>query len=141
MSAGELLGPESGQDCDVLVVDDEPIVREACRRVLESEGLRVALAQDARSALAHPAARTCRVLLCDLMLPDRPGIEIASTLKALRPGLQVVLTTGLITPENLAGTADTAYRGLLLKPFDESELLEAIRNALEAHAAAHAGSR
>jgi len=123
--------PAGTAPCDVFVVDDEPIVREAVRRVLEAEGMRVETAPDARSAIEHPAAASCRVLLCDLMLPDLPGTEVMKALRARRPQLPIVLTTGLITAENIAGAMEAADGGLLLKPFDDTELIEAIRSALE----------
>ncbi len=124
-------GPGARPPCDVLVVDDEPVVRDAVRLVLESEGYSVETASDARSAIEHPAAATCRAVLCDLMLPDRPGTEVVAALRARRPDLPIVLTTGLITPENIAGAMEAAEGGLLLKPFDDTELLAAIRGALE----------
>ena len=81
-------------DCDVLVIDDEPVVRAAVRRVLEANGLRVATAEDAASGLGHPALATCRLVLCDLMLPDRSGTEVLSRACRRRPDLPVVMITG-----------------------------------------------
>ena len=130
--SGPASSPGVRGGCDLLVVDDEPIVRDAVRRVLEAEGYSVATACDARSALAHPAASTCRALLCDLMLPDRPGTEVVAALAAARPNLPIVLTTGLVTSENIAGAMEAAKGRLLLKPFDDTELLAAIREALGA---------
>jgi len=54
---------------DVLVIDDEPVVRDSIRLVLTAAGLTVATAADARSGLAHPAAAGCRLVLCDLIDP------------------------------------------------------------------------
>ena len=122
---------KAGEACDVLVVDDEPVVLSAARRVLEAAGLSVTTAADARSALAHPSSATCRVLLCDLMLPDRPGTEVMAALRARRPNLPVVLTTGLINAETLDHALEGSGASLLLKPFDESELLAAVLGALE----------
>jgi DNA-binding NtrC family response regulator len=116
---------------DVLVVDDEPVVREAIRRILGVEGLRVAAAEDARSAIAHPAAGRCRLVLCDLKLPDDSGITVIRRLRAARPELPVVLITGYATAESAAEALAAGACGFLPKPFEESELLAAVRHALQ----------
>jgi DNA-binding NtrC family response regulator len=115
---------------DVLVVDDEQVVRAGVRRVLEEEGLRVATAKGAASVLAHPALDRCRLVLCDLVLGEQSGIDLIIHLKQHRPRLPVILITGYATPEQeqlaLAAGADA----FLAKPFDESELLGIVRTAL-----------
>jgi DNA-binding NtrC family response regulator len=115
---------------DVLVVDDEAVVCAAIRRVLEAEGLRVATAEDGASALAHPAASSCRMVLCDLMLPDRSGIEVIRALRESRPQLPVVVTTGYATPEQSGRAFEAGACMFLAKPFEESELIDIVRRAL-----------
>jgi DNA-binding NtrC family response regulator len=117
---------------DVLVVDDEPVVRDGIRRVLESEGLRVATASDAESGVSHPAAGVCRVVMCDLMLPDHSGIQVLRSLRAARPRLPVVMITGYATSENHELALEAGATDFLAKPFEESELLAVVRRALEA---------
>lgn len=115
---------------DVLVVDDEPVVREGIRRVLEAAGMHVAVAEDAESAVVHPAASECRLALCDLMLPDQSGIQVLRSLRKARPGLPVVMITGYATTENHELALEAGATDFLAKPFEESELLEAVRRAL-----------
>ena len=115
---------------DVLVVDDEPVVRDGIRLVLEAEGMRVAVAADARAAVAHPAAASCRLVLCDLMLPDHSGIQVLRSLREIRPGLPVVMITGYATSENQELALEAGATDFLAKPFEESELLAAVRRAL-----------
>jgi DNA-binding response OmpR family regulator len=117
---------------DVLVVDDEPVVRDGIRRVLESEGLRVATAPDAKSGVSHPAAAECRMVMCDLMLPDHSGIQVLRSLRAARPRLPVVMITGYATSENHELALEAGATDFLAKPFEESELLAVVRRALEA---------
>jgi DNA-binding NtrC family response regulator len=117
---------------DVLVVDDEPVVRDGIARVLADEGLAVAAAPTAAAALAHPAAATCRVALCDVMLPDGSGLELLRALRASRPDLPVVIITGYATPETLARAAMAEACAILAKPFDAPELLQTVRAALSA---------
>lgn len=115
---------------DVLVVDDEPVVRDGIRLLLGAAGLRAAAVASAEAALAHPATANCRLLLCDLMLPDSSGLEVLRQLRAARPGLPVVMITGYATSENTARALEAGVTGFLPKPFTESELLAVVRRAL-----------
>jgi DNA-binding NtrC family response regulator len=117
-------------ECDVLVIDDEPVVRAAVRRVLEAHGLHVATAEDAASGLRHPAAATCRLVLCDIMLPDRSGIGVLHELAVRRPDLPVVLITGYATPDLAARAGEAGAAAFLAKPFEAGELMECVRRAL-----------
>jgi DNA-binding response OmpR family regulator len=117
-------------DCDVLVVDDEPVVTDSVRLVLRDEGLAVTTVPDAETALAHPDLARCRLVICDLMLPGRSGLEALQAMRAQRPDLPIVMITGYATPaqeETVLAAGATAF---LPKPFDESELLTLVRHVL-----------
>jgi DNA-binding NtrC family response regulator len=122
--------------CDVLVVDDEPIVSDVIRLVLGDAGFVVASAPDAETALAHPALDDCRLVICDLMLPGLSGLDALRAMRARRPELPVVMSTGYATPEQeeLAFAAGAA--AFLPKPFDDSELLTLVRRVLSQSPAA-----
>ena len=115
---------------DVLVIDDEPVVCDAVRRVLGAEGLRVATASDGVMGLGHAAAATCRLVLLDLMLPDRSGFEVLRAFRARRPDLPVVVITGYATHESARRAMEEGAADYLPKPFEESELLAVVRRAL-----------
>ena len=117
-------------ECDVLVIDDEPVVRHAVRRVLEAEGLRVTTADDAESGLASPALGACRLVVCDLMLPDRSGIAVLGEIARRRPDLPVVLITGYATPDLALRAEEAGAAAFLAKPFEARELVECVRRAL-----------
>jgi DNA-binding NtrC family response regulator len=127
-------------ECDVLVIDDEPVVRAAVRRVLEANGLRVATAGDAEAGLAHPALATCRLVLCDLMLPDRSGDEVLLEIRRRHPGLPVILITGYATPDHAIRAREAGAAGFLAKPFEAAELMDSVRRVLGGHATAQGGS-
>jgi DNA-binding NtrC family response regulator len=116
--------------CDVLLIDDERVVRDAVRRVLEANGLRVATAEDAGAGLRHPALDTCRLLVCDVMLPDRSGMDVLHDVGVRRPGLPVVLITGYATPDLALRAREAGAAAFLAKPFEASELVECVRRAL-----------
>jgi CheY-like chemotaxis protein len=115
---------------DVLVVDDEPVVRDAARLVLEQEGLRVAIAADGDEALAHDALAQCRLVLCDMMMPGRDGLEVVAQIRARRPEVPIVLITGYATEANAERAMEAGATAFLAKPFDEEELLDQVRRVL-----------
>jgi DNA-binding NtrC family response regulator len=115
---------------DVLVVDDEPVVTAAVRLVLADAGLTVATVSDAETALGHPDLDHCRLVICDLMLPGRSGLEALQAMRARRPRLPIIMITGYATPgheEQVLAAGATAF---LPKPFDETELLTLVRHVL-----------
>ncbi len=116
--------------CDVLVIDDEPVVRAGIRRVLEASGLRVETADDADSGIGHPAVADCRLVICDLMLPDRSGAEVLHELVGRRPDLPVILITGYATPDLAVRAREAGAAAFLAKPFEARELLACVRRAL-----------
>jgi len=126
-----------GGDCDILVVDDEPVVCDGIRLLLGAAGLRVTTCSTGSDALMHPAALRCRLALCDLMLPDLPGIEVLRALQTMRPRLPVVMITGYGTPENTAQVLEAGASGVLLKPFTEAELLTVVNGVLGSEGAGH----
>lgn len=125
--------------CDVLVIDDEPVVRDAVQRVLEANGLRVATADDAASGLAHAALAACRLVLCDLMLPDGSGFEVVAEVARRRPGVPVLVITGYATAEHAARAQQAGAAGFLAKPFEARELMDAVQGALAGRPAKEEG--
>jgi CheY-like chemotaxis protein len=115
------------------VVEDQEMVRELMRRILENAGYRVLTAADGAGALdlAGSDGSSIDLLLADLVLPDLNGRELARRLRERRPDLRVVLVSGYAD--------DTAFRReladgdlpLVEKPFRESALTSAVRAALE----------
>jgi DNA-binding NtrC family response regulator len=123
-------------ECDVLVIDDEPVVRDGVRRVLEANGLSVATADDASSGLGHGALAACRLVLCDLMLPGGSGIDVLREIARRRPALPVVVITGYATEDHAARAAAAGAAAFLAKPFEASELMDCVRRALAGRPAA-----
>jgi len=117
---------------DVLLVEDERVVREAATRILRPEGLTVERVEDVAGALARLRRNDHKVVLSDLMLPGFSGFDLLERVSGERPTLPVVLITGYATIENaLAAFAKGAF-DFLPKPFDVPELLGVVRRALAA---------
>ncbi len=117
----------------VLVVDDEPALRDIAQRTLEAHGYIVMTADTGVEAIeiarAHPGR--IDVLLTDVIMPGMVGQEVAASVKAIRPGIGVVFMSGYASME-LASNGLLDTRTLLLeKPFTEEELLAVVGTALE----------
>lgn len=121
---------------DVLVVDDEAVIRDAIRLILGGEGWSVATVADAESALASPALAECRLVLCDMMLPGQSGLDAVREMRRRRPALPIVLITGYATAANALKAIEAGATAFLAKPFDDTELLNQVRPVLERTAGA-----
>jgi len=117
----------------VLLVEDEPALREMARRMLASEDLDLTIAPDGAEAieLARADDSHLDLLLTDVVMPGMYGPELAHQLRTLHPGLRVVYMSGysggvrgphgILEPEDL----------LLEKPFTRASLIRSVRDALQ----------
>lgn len=112
----------------LLVVDDEPAIRRLVRGAVERAGFSVAEAGTAAEALAAARQPGCELVLLDLGLPDRDGMELVPLIKALDRAV-IVLTARDETAEKVAAL-DLGADDYVVKPFDTDELLARVRNAL-----------
>jgi two-component system, cell cycle sensor histidine kinase and response regulator CckA len=116
----------------VLVVDDEPGIREVARLVLETYGYRPLLASDGGQAVEVFETRgdEIAVVVTDLMMPVLDGYEVISGVRARRPHVPVIVTSGLHTSEASDRAAGAGADLFLPKPFDTPALLAAIGEVL-----------
>ena len=113
----------------VLVVDDDKTLRVLLRRILEGEGYRVVEAADGNQALGVFRQEQPDLVISDIIMPDRDGIETMIVMKAEKPGTKVLAISGggrihatdLLALAPRAGADDT-----LDKPFRPAELLKRV---------------
>lgn len=116
----------------ILVVDDEQVVRAFASRVLREAGYRVREARDGAEAwdMASGEGAELDAVLSDVIMPRVNGVELFHRLAGSRPHLPVLLMSGYGTAElRLRGIS--APCGLLTKPFSPEQLLDEIRRCLE----------
>jgi DNA-binding response OmpR family regulator len=115
----------------VLLVDDEPSVRQIVRRTLEEEGFRVEEAPDGASALKLVQARAepFDLVLTDLSIPHIDGRQVAETLQRYRPSAAVLCMSADPDAVPYIESSDTPVR-VLLKPFTPDDLYHAVRDAI-----------
>jgi CheY-like chemotaxis protein len=117
----------------VLLVEDEPALREMARRMLASEDLDLTIAPDGAEAieLARAADAHVDLLLTDVVMPGMYGPELAHHLRTLHPELRVLYMSGysggVRGPHGILEADDL----LIEKPFTRAALIRSIRNALQ----------
>jgi CheY-like chemotaxis protein len=123
------------RDLPVLVVDDDPVVRELLRRQLEAEGYRVSEAADGRAALARLREGVPSVILLDLMMPEMDGFEL---MEAMRREVGwasipvVVLTAKDLTAEDRERLNGRVERVLQKGAYTADVLLADVRRLVDA---------
>jgi response regulator RpfG family c-di-GMP phosphodiesterase len=116
----------------VLIVDDEPAVRQLMARWTESAGISAHAAGSAVEALELMDERQCDLAIVDIHMPGRDGLWLADEMHREHPGTAVVLATA--HSELLDGRATTPpVADLMLKPFSRQRFLQAIDRAREWH--------
>jgi len=115
----------------VLVVDDEPTLRQLLRRMLEAEGFHVEEARDGASALRLVQARTepFDLVLTDLSMPRIDGRQVSETLRRYRPSVAVLCMSADPDAVPYVEVSETPVR-VLLKPFTPDDLYHAVRDAI-----------
>ena len=121
----------------ILVMEDEPLVREVFSRMLGAHGYAVTCTADGAAAVAAWREAVRREEPFDLIVADleirggEGGVAVMARLREEFPGLRAVLTTGYTDDAALAEHAARGYSAVLAKPFSMESLLEAVASVLE----------
>src|SRR5947209_16390863 len=114
----------------IVVVEDEPAIRRGVADALRLSGYAVAEASDGAVGLEQSVRPGVRLVLLDLLLPRRDGLEVLTELRKVRPTLPVIILTA-------RGSEDDRVRGLrmgaddyVVKPFSARELLARVEAVL-----------
>jgi two-component system, cell cycle sensor histidine kinase and response regulator CckA len=132
-TAGELdVGSSARASESILLVEDEPTVRDFCKRALEAEGYRVS-AVGPREALDMSAqlGNDLDLLVTDVVMPDFDGPTIAAALTSSRRALSVLFMSSYPRDRGEELTGAMAEGAVLAKPFTPRELCDAVRRALD----------
>jgi CheY-like chemotaxis protein len=115
---------------NVLLVDDDPLILEILRTILDLEEFEVTTVADGRQALASVAASRPDVVVCDVMMPEVDGFEVCRTLKSqpTTADLPVILLTARDRPEDRQAGEDAGCDAYLTKPFSPLQLIDVIRD-------------
>jgi DNA-binding NtrC family response regulator len=124
---------ESASAGSVLIIDDEAAIRESLETLLEMEGYDVQSAATADEGLTRIGSRPYDLVLLDLALPDRNGIDLLAELHVHDPQLAVIMITAYGTVENAVKAMQAGATNFVQKPWDNEKLLADIRTAVARH--------
>ena len=129
-------GPAIGASTRVLVVDDERFFREAIRELLEADGIGCRLAANAAEALEGAADPAVGVVVLDIQLPDKSGLDVLRALRERRPELRVVMLSAHTDQEYVLEALRLGACDYLAKPLHEEEVRLSVQRALDSYALA-----
>ena len=115
----------------ILLVDDEPGVRAACRRVLEAEQYHVVMASTGEEALSVLQEQAFDLILLDVVMPDIRGIDLLEPIQKHDPDTVCVIITGYATVELAVEATKAGAYSFLSKPFSSDVLLLTVKQGLE----------
>ena len=114
----------------VVVVDDDPSVRQSVHTLLKREGYRVSVYDSADALLRDLVFHTPTVLLTDVRMPGMSGVDLQGRLKALGHDLPMVFVSGESRQEEIIAAMKNGAIDFLLKPFTAQAMLDALQRAM-----------
>jgi PAS domain S-box-containing protein len=130
IQSGQLALRAPTRPLKILVVEDEPEVRDVVQSFLKLDGHTVALADDGRKALATFLSTRFDLVLTDRAMPEMSGDSLAAAIRAISPTTPVVLVTGFGDFMKSAGEVPPGIVGIVSKPMTQQSLREAIASAV-----------
>ncbi|MBN1483554.1 MAG: response regulator [Chloroflexia bacterium] len=117
----------------ILVVDDDPIILESLRRLLEKRGYGVEAASTAADALRVLEAKRCDLVLTDLSMPGMDGMALLRRIKEQSPHIPVVMLTAYASTETVIQALREGVNDFLTKPAKVNELLGIVEREIRRH--------
>ena len=118
----------------ILIVDDEPGMRQLLTIVFERQGHRVRAAENGRRAIERLREQPADLIVSDVKMPDMGGIELLRAAREMLPDVGVVMMTAFATVETAREAFKLGADDFVQKPFDIDELKLIVAKTLEKHA-------
>jgi PAS domain S-box-containing protein len=115
----------------ILIVDDEARMCESMQKLLSGQGFTVETAATGAAALRALARHAFDLVLLDIVLPDRSGLEILEFVRLNYPELMVIIISGLSSIESAVSALKSGAFDYIRKPAEYEELLKRVQNALQ----------
>jgi DNA-binding response OmpR family regulator len=116
-------------DKNVLIIDDDPIIRNLVKSILETEGYQISMAEDGLQGMEHIAAEARPIkyglIILDVVMPGMNGIEVLTKLKENNEtnAIPVLMLTGESKAEDIMAGYSTGADYYITKPFTRQQLL------------------
>jgi len=115
----------------ILIIDDERPIRKALRDILEYENHKIDEAEDGAEGISKIEKGVYDLILCDVKMPKKDGIEVLEKIQALQPETPVIMISGHGTIETAVEAVKKGAFDFISKPLDLNRLLVTLRNALD----------
>lgn len=115
---------------NLLIIDDDRAHTETLTDIFQEEGLKVASATTGHNGIEYVKREKFQVIILDLKLPDRNGLDILKELLSLDAGGRIIVITGFATTENAIRALNEGASYYITKPFDIDELKALVRKAI-----------
>ncbi len=115
----------------ILVIDDEPGIREVLGIHLAAAGYEVTLTESAAEGFEAACSDEFDLVICDFSLPDTNGLKLVSAITDIRPGTRFVMISGFLDPETEERVTASGVADFLRKPFTRDTLLKSISGLLD----------
>jgi DNA-binding NtrC family response regulator len=114
----------------ILVVDDEAVIREGMRRILEADGYVVETSASGYMALETVQEKSFDLVITDLKMPGMDGLEVLKAIKVLQPEIPVIIITGYSTVDTAVEAMKNGAFDYIAKPFTAEQISGKVRNAI-----------
>ena len=124
-------------DKNVLIIDDDPMIRNLVKSILENEGYKISMAEDGQQGVDHIAAEArpikYELIILDVVMPGMNGIEVLTKLKEDSDTSQipVLMLTGESKAEDIMAGYSTGADYYITKPFTRQQLLYGLNLVLK----------
>lgn len=115
----------------LLVIDDEPAIREGVRRILEGESYTVETFGSGQAALERLKQEAFDLVITDLKMPGLSGMDVLRSIKEIHPDLPVIFITGYSSVDSAVEVMKLGAVDYIAKPFTPDEMIKVIKTALE----------
>lgn len=119
----------------ILIVDDDPNLRNTLADILKMKGYDTAIAASGAEATAVAEREPASLALIDLMLPDMSGLEVMARIKAISPLTEAIILTGHASIDTAIEATEKGAYSYLIKPYQMGDLLQKIKQGVERHEA------
>ncbi len=130
----EKSGKTTTKSQKILIVDDEQSIRNLLKQILEREGYDCELAENAEKAVILLSVKKFDLIISDVQMPGKSGIELLEEIKTLHPHLATLLISGHTDNQTAKSAILKGAIDFLVKPFQKNQVLISVANALRRRA-------